>query len=162
MRPLAEVPAALPPDRLAIVRGAARWGWDKRDRRAWFAEGGVGADDLVAFLYLADRRTDLIISGGVNIWPAEVAAASLRHPAVRSCVGGMGAAHADLGHSVHPQVEVDAGAISLTELGHFPKPWLAREKRPRSLDTQTHPGRADAGKVRKAGLAPARQTKEWI
>lgn len=54
MRPLADVPAHFPADRLAIVHGAARWTWGDLDRRsgqwwAWLTERGVVADDLVAF-----------------------------------------------------------------------------------------------------------------
>src|SRR3546814_18959635 len=54
MRPLADVPAAFPPDRLAIVHGPARWTWGDLDRRSaqwcgWLVERGVVADDLVAF-----------------------------------------------------------------------------------------------------------------
>src|SRR3546814_7554825 len=54
MRTLADVPAAFPPDRLAIVHGAARWTWGDLDRRsaqwcAWLTSRGVTADDLVAF-----------------------------------------------------------------------------------------------------------------
>lgn len=128
------------------------------ERRAtadgWESVGDIGKLDADGYLYLADRRTDLIISGGVNIWPAEVEAAILRHPAVRSCAV-VGVAHADLGQSVHATVEADAGAIDLPELANFLNPWLAREKHPRSLEIQTHPVRDDAGKVRKTGLVPA-------
>src|SRR3546814_20673598 len=54
MRTLADVPAAFPPDRLAIVHGAARWTWGDLDRRsahwcAWLTPCGVTAADLVAF-----------------------------------------------------------------------------------------------------------------
>lgn len=129
------------------------------ERRAtadgWESVGDIGRLDAEGYLYLADRRIDLIISGGVNIWPAEVEAAILRHPAVRSCAV-VGVPHADLGQAVHAQVEADAGALSLSELGQFLNPWLAREKHPRSLETQLHAVRDDAGKVRKGQLAAAR------
>src|SRR3546814_19996100 len=54
MRTLADVPAAFPPDRLALVQGAARWTWGDLERRsaqwcAWLTSRGVTADDLVAF-----------------------------------------------------------------------------------------------------------------
>ena len=129
------------------------------ERRAsadgWESVGDIGRLDAEGYLYLADRRTDLIISGGVNIWPAEVEAAILRHPAVRSCAV-VGIAHPDLGEAVHAVVEADEGALNLADLGRFLNPWLAREKHPRSLETRTHPVRDDAGKVRKAELASAR------
>ncbi|MDR6834105.1 MULTISPECIES: AMP-binding protein [unclassified Sphingopyxis] len=128
------------------------------ERRAtvdgWESVGDIGRLDADGYLYLADRRTDLIISGGVNIWPAEVEAAILRHPAVRSCAV-VGRPDPDLGQSVHAAVEADAGALDLAALGRFLNPWLAREKHPRSLETQIHPVRDDAGKVRKGQLASA-------
>src|SRR3546814_11903863 len=54
MRALSDVPAPFPPDRLALVHGAARWTWGDLDRRsaqwcAWLTSRGVTADDLVAF-----------------------------------------------------------------------------------------------------------------
>jgi bile acid-coenzyme A ligase len=128
------------------------------ERRAtsdgWESVGDIGRLDADGYLYLADRRTDLIISGGVNVWPAEVEAAILRHPAVRSCAV-VGIPHPDLGQAVHAVVEADTGTLSLAELGQFLNPWLAREKHPRSLETRTQPVRDDAGKVRKGQLAPA-------
>jgi bile acid-coenzyme A ligase len=133
------------------------------ERRAsadgWESVGDVGRLDAEGYLYLADRRIDLIISGGVNIWPAEVEAAILRHPAVRSCAV-VGVAHPDLGQSVHALIEADAGTVSLAELGEFLGPWLAREKHPRSIEIQSRPVRDDAGKVRKDRLVPAPDHKE--
>lgn len=120
----------------------------------WESVGDIGRLDAEGYLYLADRRSDLIISGGVNIWPAEVEAAILRHPDVRSCAI-VGRPHPDLGQAIHAVVEADAGALGLTELGEFLNPWLAREKHPRSLSTQIQPVRDDAGKVRKCQLQSA-------
>jgi bile acid-coenzyme A ligase len=129
------------------------------ERRAtedgWESVGDIGRLDADGYLYLADRRTDRIISGGVNIWPAEVEAAILRHPAVRSCAV-VGRPHPDLGQAVHAVVEVGEGILDLADLSQFLNPWLAREKHPRSLDTQIQPVRDDAGKVRKGPLASAR------
>lgn len=71
MRNLADVPAAFPPDRLAIVHGEAPWTWGNLDRRAsqwcrWLAEWGVGADDPVAFAL--PNGTDFIALEGLNHW----------------------------------------------------------------------------------------------
>ena len=49
-------------------------------RGEWYAPGDIGYIDKDGFLFLCDRRTDLIISGGVNIYPAEIEAALLEHP----------------------------------------------------------------------------------
>lgn len=133
------------------------------ERRAtadgWESVGDIGRRDAEGYLYLADRRSDLIISGGVNIWPAEVEAALLRHPCVRSCAV-MGRSHPELGQIVHAQVEAEVGAFGLDELSKFLKPWLARQKHPRSLEIQSSPVRDDAGKVRKSAPSAALAIEE--
>jgi bile acid-coenzyme A ligase len=122
------------------------------DRRAsaggWESVGDCGRVDADGYLFLADRRTDLIISGGVNIWPAEVEAAVLRHPAVRSCAV-IGEKDDDLGQRVHAIVETDA-LLRLEDLRAFLGDWLVREKMPRVLTCRAEPVRDDAGKFRKS------------
>jgi bile acid-coenzyme A ligase len=122
------------------------------ERRAtvdgWESIGDIGHLDADGYLYLADRRTDLIITGGVNVWPAEVEAALLAHPAVRSCAV-VGAPDDDLGQRVHAIVESDESALGLDDLRAFLSGRLSRDKHPRSLAVQQAPVRDDAGKVRK-------------
>jgi bile acid-coenzyme A ligase len=115
----------------------------------WESVGDIGKLDAEGYLYLSDRRTDLIISGGVNIWPAEVEAAVLRHPAVRSCAV-VGVADEDLGQRVHAVIECADGALTLETLSAFLMPFLARAKQPRSAVFQTDAVRDDAGKFRKS------------
>jgi bile acid-coenzyme A ligase len=123
------------------------------ERRAladgWESVGDIGHVDAEGYLYLADRRTDLIISGGINIWPAEVEAAILRHPSVQSCAC-VGRAHEDLGQSVHAVVETDDAGFDLDTLSTFLADYLARSKHPRTLAVQSTPVRDDAGKFRKS------------
>jgi bile acid-coenzyme A ligase len=114
----------------------------------WESVGDCGRVDGDGFLYLADRRHDRIISGGINIWPAEVEAALLRHPAVRSCAV-FGVADEDLGQQVHAVVEAE-GALTLAELHVFLADYLSREKWPRRLTLSAAPVRDDAGKFRKS------------
>lgn len=122
------------------------------ERRAtadgWESVGDIGRVDADGYLYLSDRRSDLIISGGVNIWPAEVEAAILRHPAVGSCAV-YGVAHPDLGQSVHAVIETSDNSLTVDGLSHFLSLWLSRQKHPRSLTVQQGPVRDDAGKFRK-------------
>jgi bile acid-coenzyme A ligase len=122
------------------------------ERRAtvdgWESVGDIGHLDADGYLYLADRRADLIITGGVNVWPAEVEAALLAHPAVRSCAV-VGAPDDDLGQRVHAIIESDESALGLDDLRAFLTTRLSREKHPRSLALQEGPVRDDAGKVRK-------------
>jgi bile acid-coenzyme A ligase len=123
------------------------------DRRAtadgWESVGDIGRVDADGYLYLCDRRTDLIISGGVNIWPAEIESALLRHPAIRSCAV-IGVADHDLGQQVHALIESDSAMLDVDELRQFLAPYLSREKHPRSIFIQPTPVRDDAGKVRKS------------
>lgn len=124
-------------------------GAERRDSAGgWESVGDCGHVDADGYLFLADRRTDLIISGGVNIWPAEVEAAVLRHNAVKSCAV-VGEADDDLGQRVRAIIETDE-QLTLEELRTFLGGWLSRDKLPRALTCQSAPVRDDAGKVRKS------------
>ena len=117
----------------------------------WESVGDIGRVDSDGYLYLADRRDDLIITGGINVWPAEVEAALLRHPSIKSCAV-VGVPDDDLGQRIHAVVESDDPALDLEELRAFLREHLARAKHPRSLEVRAAPVRDDAGKVRKAML----------
>lgn len=123
------------------------------ERRAtadgWESVGDFGSVDQDGFLYLADRRADLIISGRVNIWPAEVEAALAEHPGVLSCAV-VGVPDEDLGQHVHAVVETADPQLDLSALRLFLTDRLAPEKAPRSLAFADGPVRDDAGKVRKS------------
>ena len=125
------------------------------ERRAtadgWESVGDMGHVDADGYIFLADRRADLILSGGVNVWPAEVEAAILRHPAVRSCAV-VGLADEEFGQRVHAVVESDDAGLDLDGLRAFLTPHLSRDKHPRSLERKTAPVRDDAGKVRRIAL----------
>jgi bile acid-coenzyme A ligase len=127
------------------------------DRRAtadgWESVGDCGHLDADGYLFLTDRRNDLIISGGVNIWPAEVEAAILRHPAVRSCVV-LGEPDDDMGERVHAIVETGT-PFTLDALRAFLADHLSSDKLPRALTLQSTPVRDDAGKFRKPARAAA-------
>ena len=66
--------------------------------------GDYGSIDSDGYLYIADRRTDLIISGGVNIYPAEIEAALLSHPGVADAAV-IGVPDPDLSQVVHAVIE---------------------------------------------------------
>jgi bile acid-coenzyme A ligase len=74
-------------------------GWESLGDMGWFDEDG--------YLYLGDRMQDMIVSGGANIYPAEVEAALQEHPAVRSCAV-IGLPDDDLGQRVHALIELEA------------------------------------------------------
>ena len=119
----------------------------------WESLGDLGWFDADGYLYLSDRRSDLIISGGANIYPAEVEAVLELHPDVVSSLV-VGLPDEEWGQRVHAIVQSDAGATlsSVTLLG-FAAERLARYKLPKSIDFTTEPLRDDAGKARRTALA---------
>jgi bile acid-coenzyme A ligase len=116
----------------------------------WESIGDLGWCDDDGYLYIADRRTDLIVRGGANVYPAEVEHALLSHPAVRSAVV-VGVADADLGQRVHAFLEAEA-PISLAELQAFLQPRLSRYKWPESVSFSVDPLLDEGGKVRRSAL----------
>lgn len=127
-------------------------GADVVRRGEWQSVGDLGRLDAEGFLYLADRRSDLIISGGANIYPAEVEAALDAHPQVRSSAV-IGLADEDLGQRVHAIVQADG--VDAAALNAFLADRLARYKIPRSFEFTAAALRDDAGKVRRSALRAA-------
>lgn len=121
----------------------------------WESLGDNGRLDADGFLYLGDRMSDMILSGGTNIYPAEVEAALLEHPDVKSCAV-IGLPDADLGNIVHAIVEADEATLPREALLAFAGERLVRYKVPRSLEYTDEPIRDDAGKVRRAALRAER------
>ena len=121
----------------------------------WESLGDMGSMDADGYLYLADRRNDMILSGGANIYPAEVEAALEEHPAVRSCAV-LGIHDEDLGQRVHAVVQVVDGAVGEDDLRAHLAERLVRYKVPRTFELVDEPVRDDAGKVRRSALAEER------
>ena len=122
----------------------------------WESLGDLGHMDADGYLYLADRRTDLILSGGANVYPAEVEAAIDAHPEVlTSAVVGL--PDDDLGQRVHAIVQRrEGGTLSSDELLAHLGQRLVRYKIPRSIEFSATPLRDDAGKVRRTALRDQR------
>ena len=125
----------------------------------WESIGDIGHMDAEGYLYLSDRLTDMILSGGANIYPAEVEAAIDACPGVRSSAV-IGLPHEDLGNAVHAIVDVPAGDVSEEALLAHLSERLVRYKVPRTVEFTTEPLRDDAGKVRRKALREARITGE--
>lgn len=122
----------------------------------WESTGDLGSVDAEGYLYLSDRRNDLIISGGANIYPAEVEAAIDAHPAVRTSAV-IGLPDEEWGARVHAIVQPLAGtAPDEAEILAFIAERLARYKLPKSVEFTQEPLRDEAGKVRRAALRDAR------
>ena len=130
-------------------------GGEPREREGRKGYGDLGWLDSDGFLYIADRRTDMIVSGGANIYPAEVEAAIEAHPAVRSAVV-IGLPNDDLGQCVHAIVDVPEGRLDDRVLLDFLRAHLVGYKLPRSIEYVAAPLRDDAGKVRRSAWRDAR------
>jgi bile acid-coenzyme A ligase len=123
----------------------------------WESLGDMGWLDEDGYLYLGDRAADMILSGGANIYPAEVEFAIQEHPAVRS-VAVIGLPDEDKGSIVHAIVEADLDASGgfEAELREFLAERLVVYKIPRSFEFVAEALRDDAGKVRRSALRAAR------
>ncbi|MFI7126947.1 AMP-binding protein [Nonomuraea sp. NPDC050153] len=115
-----------------------------------YTPGDIGYLDDDGYLFLLDRRTDLIISGGVNIYPAEIEAALLEHPAVTD-VAVIGVPDPEWGHKVVALVQPAAGAVAgdelTAELLRHCAPRLARLKHPRVIEYRESLPRTPTGKL---------------
>lgn len=120
----------------------------------WESLGDIGWFDEEGYLYLADRRTDMILVGGSNVYPAEVEAAIEEHPlAMSSAVVGL--PDEDLGSSIHAIVHAKPGLTAEALLAHLAERLVAY-KRPRTIEFVDEPLRDEAGKVRRTQLRDAR------
>lgn len=118
-------------------------------RDGFFTVGDVAYRDEEGYLYICDRKVDMIISGGVNIYPAEVEAALQTHPAVQDCAV-VGVPDAEWGEVVKAVVQLRPGFSATAEelIDHCARR-LADYKRPRSVDFVDELPRDAAGKLLK-------------
>ncbi|MFA5882437.1 MAG: AMP-binding protein [Acidimicrobiia bacterium] len=139
-------------------------GAEAKAHDGWETIGDLGSVDDDGYLYLVDRRTDMVVTGGANVFPAEVEAAIEAFAGVRSCAV-IGLPDDDLGQRVHAIVDAPAvpadGAGSEAELFDALRVHLheriAPYKVPRSFELASEPLRDDAGKVRRSALRDARR-----
>ncbi len=115
-----------------------------------FTIGDVGFVDQQGYVHLADRRSNTIISGGVNIYPAEVEQVLLEHPAIED-VGVFGIPDEEWGESVKAAIELRPGEKPSSELESailaFAREHLAGYKVPRSIDFEESLPRHPSGKL---------------
>lgn len=123
-------------------------------RDGWQSLGDMGHFDEDGYLYLADRRSDMILVGGSNVYPAEIEAALEEHALVQSCAV-IGLPDDDLGSRIHAIVEPAQG-LDEAELRAFIAGRLVAYKRPRTYELVDLPLRDNAGKVRRSQLREER------
>jgi acyl-CoA synthetase (AMP-forming)/AMP-acid ligase II len=118
-------------------------------REGYFSVGDVAYRDSEGYYYICDRKVDMIISGGVNIYPAEVEACLHAHPAVGD-VAVIGVPDEQWGESVKALVVLRPGAAATEpELIDWCRQRIADYKRPRSVEFVPELPRDQAGKLLK-------------
>jgi acyl-CoA synthetase (AMP-forming)/AMP-acid ligase II len=127
-------------------------------RDGWFHTGDVGRMDADGYLYICDRLKDMIVSGGENIYPAEVEAVLSAHPAVQDAAV-IGVPDARWGETPKAIVVLKANACASPEsLIEFMRARLAHYKAPRSIEFVASLPRSASGKVLKGELRKAYST----
>jgi acyl-CoA synthetase (AMP-forming)/AMP-acid ligase II len=118
----------------------------------WKSVGDVAYRDDEGYLYICDRKKDMIISGGVNIYPAEIEAVIHAHPQVLD-VAVFGVPDDEWGESVYAIVQPKPGeTLDLDELRAFVDANVGGYKRPRQYEVRDELPRTDAGKLLKRVL----------
>ena len=128
---------------------------DSRNQHGWSSLGDVGYQDADGYLYLTDRKSFMIISGGVNIYPQEIENLLVTHPKVADAAV-IGAPDADMGERVvaivQPLDMAQAGPDLAEELSAYLVPQLSRIKMPRQIDFRAELPRELTGKLYKRHL----------
>jgi acyl-CoA synthetase (AMP-forming)/AMP-acid ligase II len=157
--------SVLPPDTPGelLIRGETLFSGYWRDAAAtaaafaeggWYRTGDIARLTADGYLYILDRAKDMIISGGENIYPAEVEAVLAGHPAVAD-VAVVGRPDATWGEAVHAVIipaPGQAGAVSAADVIGWCRERLAHFKCPKSVEFTTSFPRTTTGKVLKREL----------
>ena len=144
-----------------LVRGPnvtkGYWGLPEATAKAidpdgWFHTGDAGFFDAEGFLTISDRIKDMIITGGENVYPAEIESQLMRHPGIAE-VGVIGEPDSQWGEQVVAVVALKPGAsLTLEELREFAQTSLAHFKLPKRLEFVAALPRNATGKILKYQL----------
>jgi O-succinylbenzoic acid--CoA ligase len=157
-KPLMGTRVRIEDDEILVQGPTVSPGYLHQPRRAgWLHTGDLGYLDAEGYLYVLDRREDLIVSGGENVYPAEVEGVLRSHPGVEDA-GVYGVPDAEWGQSVAAAVVLRAGFTATPqELHTFCRHKLASYKLPKDLDVVESLPRNAAGKLLRRELRkPAR------
>lgn len=127
---------------------------DRGDGIVWESLGDIGQFDDEGYLYLHDRKTDMILVGGVNVFPAEIEAALDKHPAISSSAV-IGLPDEEYGNRIHAIVHADPGT-DLDDVHRHLAEHLSPHKLPRTIEINDEPLRDEAGKARRSALRAER------
>lgn len=121
-------------------------------RFGWHHTGDIGVRDAEGFFYVVDRKKDMIISGGFNIYPAEVEDGLLAHPSVAQCAV-IGVPHDKWGEEVVAFVEVRPGTVfDPAAIAAFMRDRMGPVKTPKRIEAIDALPRTNAGKISRAEL----------
>ncbi|HEY1427429.1 MAG TPA: acyl-CoA synthetase [Caulobacteraceae bacterium] len=136
---------------------------EARNKHGWTTLGDVGWVDEEGYLYLTDRKSFMIISGGVNIYPQEIENLLITHPKVAD-VAVIGGPHEEMGEEViaviQPADWADAGDDLAAELNAFARANLSHVKAPRKINFMEELPRHQTGKLYKRLIRDAYWGKE--
>ena len=142
--------------------------WNKPEETAaairdgWMHTGDVGYLDPEGFLFVVDRLKDMIITGGENVYSAEVESALSRHPAVLACAV-IGVPDGEWGERVHACVVLAEGASpTAEELREHTRTYVAGYKAPRTFEFLPALPMSGAGKILKRDLRDAHEAKDGL
>jgi long-chain acyl-CoA synthetase len=128
---------------------------DENRREGFFTVGDIGYLNEDSYLFLCDRKSDMIISGGVNIYPAEIEGVLLSHPKVGDAAA-FGIPNDDWGEEVkvviEPAADTEASDALREDILDFCRDRLAKYKTPRSIDFIAEMPRDPNGKLYKRKL----------
>jgi fatty-acyl-CoA synthase/long-chain acyl-CoA synthetase len=126
--------------------------YEENKRGDWITVGDIAYFDDEGFFYICDRKNDMIISGGMNIYPAEIEAVLVAHPSIADAAV-FGIPSDEWGESVHATVTLYEGASATDEeIQQFAREHLASYKIPRSIDRTDEIPRSASGKILKKEL----------
>jgi bile acid-coenzyme A ligase len=129
-------------------------GFETAGDMGWLEDGG--------FLHIVDRRVDMIVSGGANVYPAEVESALIEHPKIADVVV-IGLRDPDWGRRVHAVVQPRDPASPPTPeaLDQHARNDLTSYKVPKTYEFLPALPRNEAGKIRRSALAAERESGRW-
>lgn len=132
--------------------GDGTTGSDTHRHGVFSTVGDMGTVDEDGYIYISDRKKDMIITGGANVFPAEIEAQLILMPEVSDCAV-FGIPDPEFGEAIAAAVTVaDGASLTLQDVRDFLSDRLAKFKLPRTLDIHTVLPRQDSGKIFKAKL----------
>lgn len=125
---------------------------EEASKFGWHHTGDVGFKDEDGYFYIVDRKRDMIISGGFNIYPSEIEQVLWSHPAVEDCAV-VGVPDEKWGEAVKAIIQLKAGAAATAEeLSAFSRERLGGMKNPKSFEIWDQLPRSPVGKVLKRNI----------